>query len=211
MYADFHSQLPLLTRAVFRFSDVVAHNIAAIIIVTIAAVFFARHYFFRSKTGRRIFDNLILNVPVFGVVIKNAALSKFARTLATLLNQGIPIAESLDLVSKTSGNIALEESSIKVKNLILDGASIHEAMKKAAMFPSLMLQMVMVGVESGSLPELLDKTANFYEERVDNFVTALTSVIEPIIIVMMGAMIGVVIIALYLPIFNLGKAASGRM
>lgn len=210
LYGGFHAKLPWLTRAVFGFSDLIMHNLPAIIVVIVITAFLFRKFFFGSKVGKHIFDNLILNVPVFGNVIKNAALSKFARTLATLLSQGIPIAASLELVSKTSENVVIEEAGIKMRDLILDGASIHEAMKRAEIFPSLMLQMAMVGVESGSLPELLDKTANFYEERVDNFISALTSMIEPVIIVVLGAMIGIVVVALYLPIFNLGHAISGH-
>ena len=209
MYSGFGAKLPLLTRVVFSFSDAVLHNIIPIIIIIAIAVFFFRRYFLKSPKGRRVFDNLILKLPLFGNVIKNAMLSKFSRTLATLLSQGIPIAISMELVSRTSGNIAMEESSLKVRDLILDGENIPEAMRKAKIFPPLMLQMVMVGVESGSLPELLDKTADFYEDMVDTFVSALTSMIEPILIVVLGAMVGVVIVALYMPIFSMSQAMSG--
>lgn len=210
MYSGFHAKLPWITEIVFSFSDMVIHNILFVIIIAGVSLFLFNRYFLRTQKGRRAFDNFVLRLPVFGNVIKNAALSKFSRTLATLLSQGIPIAISLELVSKTSGNIIMEESSIKVKDLIMDGDSIPEAMRKAKVFPALMLQMIMVGVESGSLPELLDKTADFYENMVDTFVTALTSMIEPVLIVMLGAMIGVVIVALYMPIFTMSQAMTGR-
>lgn len=208
IYAGFGANLPVLTRVVFSFSDMVIKNILWVIIIVPVILFLLIRYF-KSKKGRRVFDNLILKIPIFGSVIKNAALSKFTRTLATLLSQGIPIAISLDLVSRTSGNVVLESASLKIRDLILDGENIPEAIRKVQLFPSLMIQMVMVGVESGSLPELLDKTADFYEERVDSFVATLTTMIEPILLVVLGGMVGVVIIALYMPIFKLSQAVSG--
>ncbi|OGW94490.1 MAG: hypothetical protein A3G36_06600 [Omnitrophica bacterium RIFCSPLOWO2_12_FULL_45_13] len=209
MYEGLHAKLPLLTRIVFSFSDAVLHNILAIVAVIGAAAFFINKYFFKTKRGRKLFDKFLLRLPVFGSVIMRAALSKFTKTLATLLSQGIPIAVSMELVSKTSGNVVIEETSLKVRDLILDGENIPEALKKVNIFPSLMIQMAMVGVESGSLPELLDKTAGFYEEMVDSFVSALTSLIEPVLIVVMGAMVGIVIVALYMPIFSLSQAITG--
>lgn len=209
MYEGLHAKLPLLTQIVFSFSDAVLHNILLIVAVIGVAAFFINKYLFKTKRGRRLFDKILLRLPVFGSVIMRAALSKFTRTLATLLGQGIPIAVSMELVSKTSGNVVMEETSLKVRDLILDGENIPEALKKVNIFPSLMIQMAMVGVESGSLPELLDKTASFYEEMVDSFVNALTSLIEPVLIVVMGAVVGVVIVALYMPIFSLSQAITG--
>lgn len=210
MYAGFHADLPIITKIVFSFSDMVVHNLPAAIIISAVLIFFSHRYFFKSRKGRHIFDSFVLRIPIFGSVIKNAALSKFTRTLATLLSQGIPVASSLELVSKASGNVVMEESCIKVRDLILDGASIPDAMRKAQTFPPLMMQMVTVGVESGSLPELLDKTADFYEERVDSFVSMLTSMIEPVLIVLLGSMVGLVVIALYMPILKMSQAIAGK-
>ena len=208
IYSGFKAQLPLLTRVVFGFSDMVIKNMWAVILIMFVSVFFVRSYFFKSKRGRRTRDYIAIKMPVFGEVVKNAALSKFSRTLATLLGQGIPISASLDLVSKSSGNVVIEEAVSKVKSLIMDGESMPEALKKAQIFPSLMLQMVTVGVESGSLPELLDKTADFYEDRVSDFVATLTTMIEPVMIVSLGIVIGIFIIAMYMPIFSLSQAAT---
>lgn len=209
IYAGFGANLPLITRIVFSASDFILKNIWLVIIIIFVSIFFARKYFFRTKKGKYAFDSLALKIPVFGNVIKDAALSKFTRTMATLLSQGIPIAASLELVSKTSGNVVMEEASLKIRDLILDGESIPEAIKKAQVFPALMIQMITVGVESGSLPELLDKTADFYEDRVDDFVMMLTTMMEPVLIVVLGIMIGFVIVALYMPIFKLSQAAVG--
>ena len=157
-----------------------------------------------------MFDIISLKIPLFGEFLKNAALCKFSRTLAALLSHGIPIAQSIELVGKTSGNGVIEEASMRVKGLILDGGSIPEAMKKAEIFPPLMMQMVSVGVESGSLPELLDKTADFYEERVDNFVAMLTTMMEPVLIAVLGVIVGVMVLGLYMPIFKLSQAMTNR-
>ena len=208
IYSGLGAQLPLITQIVFGFSDMVIKNIWAVVLITFIAVFFVRGYFFKSSRGRRMRDNIAIGMPVFGGVVKNAALSKFSRTLATLLSQGIPIVTSLELVSKSSGNIVIEEAVNKIKSLIMDGESIPEAMKKAQIFPSLMIQMVTVGVEAGSLPELLDKTADFYEDRVSDFVATLTSMVEPVMIVSLGLVIGIFIIAMYMPIFSLSQAAT---
>ena len=209
MYAGFGAQLPALTRIVFGISDVVIHNLFVFIIAMSIVVFCIYKYFFRTKKGRRIFDKFSLKVPLFGDFLKNASLSKFSRTLSALLGHGIPIAQAVELVGKTSGNLIIEEVSIKVKNIILDGGSIPEAMKKVDIFPPLMIQMISVGVESGSLPELLDKTADFYEDRVDGFVAVLTSMMEPVLIGVLGVAVGVMVVALYLPIFKLSQVVGG--
>jgi len=188
----------------------VIKNIWAIILIIFISAFFIRAYFFKSKRGIKTRDHIAIKMPIFGEVVKNAALSKFSRTLATLLSQGIPISASLELVSKSSGNVVIEEAVNKIKSLIMDGENIPEALRKAQIFPSLMLQMVTVGVEAGSLPELLDKTADFYEDRVGDFVATLTSMIEPVMIVSLGLVIGVFIIAMYMPILSLSGAMTGR-
>ncbi len=210
IYSGFGANLPFITQIVFSISDMVITNIWSVIIVTSVIAFFSYKYFFKSARGRRVLDSIIIKMPVLGPVIKDAALSKFSRTLATLLSQGIPIAVSLDLVSKASGNVVIEEAINKIKSLIMDGESMPEALRKTQIFPPLMIQMVMVGVESGSLPELLDKTADFYEDRVADFVATITTLIEPILIVSLGIIVGIVIIALYMPIFKLSQAASGK-
>ncbi|MDP3729948.1 MAG: type II secretion system F family protein [Candidatus Omnitrophota bacterium] len=209
IYSGFGAQLPVLTRVVFSFSDTVVNNIWPVIIITSVALFFAHRYFFKSVRGIKIRDTIAIKMPVFGVVVMNAALSKFARTLATLLSQDIPVATALELVSKSSGNVVIEESIDKIKALIMDGENIPEALKKAQIFPPLMIQMTTVGVESGSLPELLDKTADFYEDRVGDFVASLTTMIEPVLIVSLGIVIGIFIIAMYMPIFSLSQTVVG--
>ena len=147
---------------------------------------------------------MLLRLPIFGGPIKKAAVCKFCRTLSTLLSQSVPVTEALFLVGKTSGNLVIEEASKKASKLVNDGETIPAALYKTRVFPPLMMQMVAVGDESGALPELLDKTADFYEEQVDIFVSTLTATVEPILISLLGFVIAIVVAALYLPIFKLG-------
>lgn len=210
LYEGFHAKLPTLTLVIFKTSDFVINNIWAITILLALLVYAAVYFVTKTNKGRRAFDAFTLKIPLFGSVIKKAAISKFSRTLAALLEQGISITTALELVGRTSGNVIIEESSLAAAKLILDGESIPGSFKKIDLFPPLMIQMTSVGVESGKLPELLDKTADFYENQVDMFVSSLTSLIEPILIVVLGAIMAFVVVGLYLPIFKLGQAMSGR-
>ena len=207
IYEGFGAQLPALTLTLFKISDLLIHKMFFIAAI-IAAIIFLFSAFIKTKKGKYLFDTFTLKIPAFGDVIKKAAISKFARTLATLLQEGIPITEALELVGKTSGNLIIEEATAKASKLILDGEDIPEALKKTGIFPSLLVQMATIGAEAGNLPELLDKTADFYEDEVDAFISTLSTLIEPILIVLLGAVLGTVIIALYLPIFKLGQAMT---
>lgn len=208
IYDDFGAALPMLTQILINISSFIVNNmvlIAIAVIVTIAALF---HLVFRTKKGRFTFDGIILRLPLFGNVIMKSAISKFTRTLAILLEQGISVTESLNLVGRTSGNKVIEDASLKSSKLISNGETIPQAFKKMKIFPSLMIQMTSTGVESGSLPHLLDKTADIYEDQVDSFIGILMSVIEPIFIVSLGMVFALVVIALYLPIFKLGQLVT---
>ena len=209
IYDGFHARLPLLTRAVFGLSDLMVHNMFIMVCALVLVSFFIHRRFFKTKKGRHDFDSIALKIPVFGSVIKNAAVSKFARTLATLLGQGISVGLALELVGDTAGNEVIRESSLQIKKMILDGENIPKALKSTGVFPALMIQMATVGVESGNLPELLNKTADFYEEQVDSFVSNLTNMMEPVLLAVLGAVVGVVIVALYMPIFKLSQAVTG--
>ncbi|MFH1593655.1 MAG: type II secretion system F family protein [Candidatus Omnitrophota bacterium] len=209
IYGGFGSELPALTLFVFGISNFILRNIVLFLLTGTISVFTLFIYVKNTRRGRTILDTFILRIPVFGEAIKKAALSKFCRTLATLLDQGVSIGDALTLVGKTAGNILIEDASDESRKLILGGESIPEALQKMRIFPPLMLQMAWVGVESGSLPELMDKTAGFYEEQVENFVNSMTTMIEPILVVSLGTVIGFVVLALYLPIFNLSSVMSG--
>lgn len=208
MYASFGTNLPPFTLAVFGVSDFLLKYIVFIILGIVGFIIYIRKGILRTKNGRYMFDKTVLGIPLFGDMLKKAAISKFTRTLATLLGQGIPVPESLALVSKTANNAVIEEASIKASRLIVDGEKIAEAFRKASVFPPLVVQMSLIGTESGNLPELLDKTADFYEDEVDTFVSAMSSLIEPVLIVVLGLILAVFIVALYLPIFKMSSAMS---
>ncbi|MGB2705717.1 MAG: type II secretion system F family protein [Candidatus Omnitrophota bacterium] len=209
IYESFGAELPGLTLFLFKISSFFVKNIFSILIIFIVTFFSLFLFIKNTKKGRTMFDKTLLGLPMFGEVIKKAAISKFCRTLSTLLAQGVSVTEALFLVGKTSGNIIIEEASIESGKLVTEGETIPAAFTKMKVFPPLMLQMVSVGVDSGSLPELLDKTADFYEEEVDTFANTLTTMIEPILVVSLGAVIAVVVLALYMPIFKLGSAMGG--
>lgn len=209
LYTSFGADLPTLTLAIFNISDFIIKNLAFVIIAFMLAVFSIFFFVRHTRRGRMMWDGAMMGLPIFGPIIKKAAVSKFCRTLSTLLDQGVAITDSLFLVGRTSGNILIEEASEKAGKLVMEGETIPKALEKMAVFPSLMLQMVSVGAEAGSMPELLDKTADFYEEQVDTFVSTLTAAIEPILVISLGMVIAVVVVAMYLPIFKLGTAMSG--
>jgi len=211
MYASFNSTLPSFTLFIFGISDFLIHYIVFIVIAVAAIVFYIKEVLLKKPRGKYVFDSLVMKIPVFGDVMKKAALSKFSRTLATLLDQAIAVPESLQLVGKASGNAIIEEASIKASNSIIDGEKIAEAFRKTNVFPPLIIQMCTIGAESGNLPGLLDKTADFYEEEVDIFLQIMSSLIEPVLIVVLGLILGVFIIALYLPVFRLSQAMGKGM
>ena len=211
LYSSFGSNLPTLTLVVFGISDFLLRYIIFIVIAVVAVIAYIRVVVLRTKKGRYYFDKFLLHIPIFGNVLNKASISKFARTLSTLLAQGIPVPESLGLVGRTAGNAVIEEASVKASRLIVDGENIPEAFRKAGIFPNLVIQMTLIGTESGNLPELLDKTADFYEDEVDAFIAMMSSLIEPVLIVLLGTVLGVLIVALYLPIFKMSSAMSGGM
>ncbi len=211
MYESFNAQLPPFTLAVFGLSDFLIHYIVFIAGGIFLLIFYVNGVLLKTKRGRHAFDALILKIPVFGPIIKKASLSKFTRTLATLLEQGIPVPESLELVGKTADNAIIEAASLRASKAIIDGENIPEALRKTDIFPSLVIQMATIGTESGNLPELLGKTADFYEEEVDVFIGIMSSLIEPILIIVLGVILGIFIVALYLPIFKLSSAMGKGM
>ncbi|MFA5143674.1 MAG: type II secretion system F family protein [Candidatus Omnitrophota bacterium] len=211
MYASFHAQLPPFTLLIFGISDFMIRYIFYIAGAVMLAVFYINRVVFKTQRGKYLFDSFILKIPLFGPIMKKASLSKFTRTMATLLEQGIAVPAALDLVKRTAGNAVIEAASVKVSQLIVDGEKIPDAFRKVNIFPSLIIQMASIGTESGNLPELLDKTADFYEEEVDVFLGIMSSLIEPVLIIVLGLILAIFIVALYLPIFKLSQAMGQGM
>ena len=150
-----------------------------------------------------MFDSLLLTMPIFGVLLTKVAISKFTRTLSTLVKSGVPILTALEIVGKTSGNRAVEIAVEKVRSNVREGESIADPLGRSKIFPSMVVRMVAVGEQAGELEKMLSKIADFYDEQVDAAVSGLTSIIEPLIIAFLGIVIGSIVICMFLPIFQL--------
>jgi len=174
------------------------HMMGAIILLVVGFV-----RFYRTPNGRMIVDRLILKAPVFGPLMKKVAVAKFSRTLSTMMSSGVPIIEGLDIVSKTAGNKVIEESLQKTKRSISEGKTISEPLMETGIFPPMVVQMIAVGENTGALDSMLSKIADFYDEEVDAAVSAMTALLEPFMMVFLGVVVGGMIIAMYLPIFQM--------
>ena len=205
VFKGFGADLPAPTLIVMGISDFfVAYwwLMAAIIVGTIFGFFFLLR---RSAAFRYAVDRISLKLPIIGGILEKATIARWTRTLATMFAAGVPLVESLDAVAGASGNAVYIAGTRKIQNEVSTGTSLTNAMHNTGLFPSMVLQMTQIGEESGSLDGMLSKVADFYEREVDDAVTALTSLLEPIIIVFLGVVIGGLVVAMYLPIFKLGS------
>jgi type IV pilus assembly protein PilC len=202
MFMDLGGTLPLPTRIVMALSDFFRGNLIIILIIAAAAsVSFVLYY--RTDNGRYNVDFLQLRLPIIGELIRKSSVSRFSQTLSTLLTSGVTILDALSITAKTAGNKVLEKGLNKTLERISGGMSIAEPLKDTGVFPPMVTQMIAVGEKTGDLSGMLTKIAEFYTEEVDATVEALTSIIEPIMIVILGIVIGGMLIAMYLPIFNM--------
>ena len=208
VYARANATLPPPTRLLIVFSDAVRHStltVLVLLLLVVIGVFVA----LQTEIGRRTFDRFKLNMPLFGPLIRKAIMARVCRTLSVLLNSGIPLIEAMETVSKVAGNKVVEEAMATATQRMRDGGTIAETLRETGQFPSMVTQLVATGEESGTLPGMLAKAALYYEQQVDSAVATLSTLIEPIMIVIMGAIAGSIIFALYLPIFTLGQAIRG--
>jgi type IV pilus assembly protein PilC len=204
MFKDFGSkdELPALTRMVMAVSAFFVSNILWMFLgVTALIVGFG--YAIRTPRGKKIFHRTLLRLPVVGDVLRKIAVARFTRTLGTLLASGVPILDALEIVAKTAGNVIVEEAIMYSRARISEGKNMAQPLMETNVFPPMVVQMVGVGEQTGALDTMLNKIADFYEEEVDIAVAALTSLIEPALMVGIGGTVGVVLIAMYLPIFSL--------
>jgi type IV pilus assembly protein PilC len=207
MFASFGSALPAPTQFVVGLSHFLKSYIHFIIIGGIAFSFIFKKY--RStKMGKRQTDMLALKLPLIGNVLKKSAIARFTRTLGTMIKSGVPILGALDIVAKTSGNVILEEVVLEARSSIAEGQPIAEPLSETSLFPPMVVQMISVGEATGALETMLEKIAEFYEDEVDTAVAALTSMLEPILIVFLGGTIGGMVVAMYLPIFKMASVIS---
>jgi type IV pilus assembly protein PilC len=207
MFAGFGKTLPVPTQIVIGLSTFVKAGIFYIAAAAAAGAFALKKYY-GTDNGRRTIDRLVLKIPVLGPLLQKASVARVTRTLGTLLTSGVSILESLTIVAKTAGNRIIEESLITARADICSGKSISEPLKESAVFPPMTIQMIQVGEATGALDIMLNKIADFYEEDVDNMVTNLTSLLEPAIMVVLGVVLGGLIVAMYLPIFQLGTVVG---
>lgn len=202
MFADMDAALPAPTQLVVSMSDFVKNNIViAIPIFGILIFLFSRIY--KTERGRAKIDQFALQLPLIGSLLRKVAVAKFCRTLGTLLQSGVPILESLQVVARTAGNMVIERAVLRSAESIAEGRPLAEPLDESGVFPNLVVQMIDVGESVGALDAMLAKISDFYDEEVDQAVENLTAAIEPLMIVGLGGVIGGIIIAMYLPIFTM--------
>jgi type IV pilus assembly protein PilC len=205
IFRDLGAELPALTAFVVTLSDFIQKYILLVVGGLVGLVLAIRYY--RSTTpGRWQTDNLLLKLPLFGKLLYKVAMTRVTRTLATLISGGVPMLEALKITSTTAGNVIIEKEITEARKLVSEGKTLNESFKQAGKFPTMMLQMINVGEATGTLDEMLSKLAAFYDEEVDNAVASLLSVLEPIMMVFVGGMVGGLVVSMYLPIFSLMKA-----
>jgi len=205
IFRDLGAELPWLTATVVSLSDFVQKNIFFVFAGIFAFILAFRYY--RSTTpGRWSTDRLILKMPLFGSLLYKVAMTRVTRTLATLISGGVPMLEALKITSTTAGNVIIEKEITDARRLVSEGKTMAESFKQSGKFPTMMLQMINVGEATGTLDEMLNKLAAFYDEEVDTSVAALLSLLEPILLIFVGAMVGGLVVSMYLPIFSLMKA-----
>ena len=208
MFDEFGSALPAPTLMVINLSNFLKSYFFVIVgAIFVFVIIFKKYY--ATEKGKLLIDKLLLKAPVFGPLIKKVAVAKFSRTLGTLINSGVPIIEALNVAAGTAGNKIVENTIKAVKASISEGRSIAQPLMESKVFPSMVVQMISVGETTGALDAMLNKIADFYDEEVDAAVDALTSMIEPFMIVFLGGTIGSIIIAMYLPIFKMAGVVGG--
>ena len=197
--------MPALTQAVINISNLLVENalwVALCLVVLVVGL----AKFVKTEFGRKTVDSLGLKLPVFGDLLRKVAVAKFSRTLSTMLQYGVPIIASLDIVAGTAGNKVIEEAIIESRLAIAEGRPLTDPFLESGVFPPMVTSMIAVGEEAGALDSMLTKVADFYDDEVDSAVDAVTSLIEPMLIIFLGVTVGTLVIAMYLPIFSMGEA-----
>ncbi len=208
MFADFGGTLPGPTQMVIDASHWMQANLLAMIAGVAAVVILFGQARKRSESFRLRTDALALRLPVFGPLLKKVAVARFSRTLGTMISSGVPILDGLEIVAKTAGNKVIEEALLKTRVAISEGRTIAEPLGEAGIFPGMVVQMIAVGEQTGAMDSMLGKIADFYDDEVDAAVEALTSLMEPLMMVFLGGSIGAILIAMYLPIFSIADTIN---
>ena len=205
LFKGFGADLPAFTQMVVNLSRFMQHQ-GWMVIITIGGAIYAFMYFYkRSRNMRRGLDRIMLKFPIIGPILVKSAIARFARTLSTMFAAGVPLVEAMQSVAGATGNIVYEEGTLRMKDEVATGQRLQRAMENVGLFPNMVVQMIAVGEESGSLDTMSAKVAEFYESEVDNAVDSMSSLMEPIIMAVLGVLVGGMVIAMYLPIFKLGS------
>ncbi|MEM9729394.1 MAG: type II secretion system F family protein, partial [Myxococcota bacterium] len=211
MFAEFGGEdsLPALTQMVIAASEGFLSNIVWIILA-VAGLVFGVVWVYRQPAGKHFFHRTLLVLPVLGPVMRKISVARFTRTLGTLLAAGVPILDALDVVKKSAGNVVVEGAIQETSNKIREGRTMAEPLMETNVFPPMVVQMIGVGEQTGALDTMLNKIADFYEEEVDVAVAALTSLLEPLMMVFIGGIVGTILIAMYLPIFSIAGKVNAE-
>lgn len=208
VYANMGAELPALTQTVMDMSDFfVSYGWMVLIALGFAIYGFLKLKARSIKIQRRM-DAILLRMPIFGDIVRKGTIARWGRTTATLIAAGVPLVDVLDSTAGAAGNLIYEEATREIRTRVIQGLSMTAGMRATELFPNMMLQMSSIGEESGSLDDMLNKAAEFYEDEVDNAVGRLSAMMEPIIIVILGLVIGTLLVAMYLPLFNLGNVVA---
>ena len=205
LFKGFGADLPAFTQMVVDLSRFMTHK-GWVVLIAVAAMVYGFLYFHkRSRNMRRFLDRMMLKFPIIGPILVKSAIARFARTLSTMFAAGVPLVEAMQSVAGATGNIVYEEGTMRMKDEVATGQRLQRAMENSGLFPNMVVQMIAVGEESGSLDTMSGKVAEFYEAEVDNAVDSMSSLMEPLIMAVLGVLVGGMVIAMYLPIFKLGS------
>ena len=202
LFTGLGAELPMPTRMVIQASNFLARYFI-LILIAIGGLIFAFQRYYATYQGRRVVDGLVLKMPVLGMIMRKIAVARFCRTLATLTSSGVPILEALDITARTAGNAIVEDALIQTKTAVEGGKTIVEPLRESGIFPNMVVQMIGVGEQTGALDAMLNKIGDFYEDEVDTAVAGLVKLLEPVMIFILGIIIGGIVIAMYLPMFTL--------
>jgi type IV pilus assembly protein PilC len=205
LFKGFGADLPAFTQMVVNLSRWVTKSGWQLIIIIGGGVYAFMYFHKRSRNMRRFLDRAFLKAPIIGPILVKAAIARFTRTLATMFTAGVPLVEAMQSVAGATGNIVYEEATLRIKDEVATGQRLQRAMENTGLFPNMVIQMIAVGEESGSLDTMSGKVAEFYEAEVDNAVDSMSSLMEPVIMAVLGVLVGGMVIAMYLPIFKLGS------
>ncbi|MCO5095563.1 MAG: type II secretion system F family protein, partial [Xanthomonadaceae bacterium] len=206
VFNNFGAELPSFTQMLVNASEFMVSWWPAMLLVTVGTIIGLVQAKKRSRSFARLLDRLILKVPVIGEIMRNSAIARFARTLAITFKAGVPLVEALDTVAGATGNIVYEQAVHRIKDDVSVGYQLNTAMRQVDVFPHMVIQMAAIGEEAGALDTMLLKVAEFYEQEVNNAVDALSSMLEPMIMMFIGTVVGGIVVGMYLPIFKLGMA-----